>query len=104
MLGLGVFAWRAIDGVGGSTEEVGPMVAGAVDAAHDLGEDVAREVGEVSATPELSALASRLRALAPGELALSEGAEVFGVDAGLLVLTPSHTAGGASAAGLMKIR
>lgn len=54
--------------------------------------------------PEGSTLASPLRPLLPDELALSEEAEVFGLNAGIDLVNPSHTSGGASAAGLNKIR
>ena len=54
-------------------------------------------------TPAPSSLASPLRPLLPGELALSLEAEAFGVDETIEVVIPSPTPG-ASAAGLTKIR
>ena len=88
VLGLSIFAWV------GRGEPVVPSAPGTP-------EDLALEKTPASGAPSL---VSPLRPLLPDELALSEGAEVFGVNEGVGAVTPSHTSAGASVAGLNKIR
>jgi len=88
VVGLGVFVWLVNDTANvspGSGEPTG----------------LAREGASVSEPPSM---ASPLRPVLPGELALSEEAAIFGVSEGVELVVPSHTSGSASAAGLTKIR
>ena len=88
VVGLSVFVWRNMDEPGEAPGSDDPS-------------GLAREE---ALDHELPALASPLRPLLPDELALSEEAEIFGESEGAEIVIPSHTPGGASAAGLTKIR
>ena len=88
VVGLGVFVWLENDAANvspGSGEPTG----------------LAREGASV---PEPPSMASPLRPVLPGELALSEEAAIFGVSEGVELVIPSHTSGSGSAASLTKIR
>lgn len=87
-LGLGVFVWLEFGEGGVSPAPLEPAALAL----------------EGEPADEVPSLASPLRPLLAHELALSEGAEIFGVSEGVGALLPSHTTGGASAAGLTKIR